>query len=227
MDPDFWHERWRDDRIAFHQARVNPLLERHHGRLAASADAREGSSPLILVPLCGKAHDMSWLRRQGWRVLGVELSEIAVRDFFTEHGLQAEPVPEGAFTRHSADGIDLLVGDVFALTSGEVAEVRAVYDRAALVALPAELRSRYVAHLSQILPAAAETLLITFEYPPHEFEGPPFSVSPGMVADLHPGRRVELVESVDAIEGEEGLRGRGATWLSEHVLLVGPRVGAA
>lgn len=220
MEADFWHERWRDGRIAFHQARVNPLLERHLVRLTADAEARAGARPLALVPLCGKSHDMWWLCEQGWRVLGVELSEIAVRDFFEEHGLAAAPVPAGAFTRYAADGIELLVGDVFALTAEDVAAVRAVYDRAALVALPSDLRARYVAHLEAILPPAGETLLITFEYPDGDVEGPPFSVDPVMVAGLHAGRRVELIESVDALAGERGLRARGARALTEHAFLI-------
>ena len=220
MDAEFWHERWRENRIAFHQNRVNPLLERHHHRLLPGATGR-GEKPVVLVPLCGKSEDMWWLRERGWRVLGVELSEIAVRDFFAERGFAAVPETDGLFTRYAADDIELLVGDVFDLTPERLTGVDAVYDRAALVALPPDLRRRYVEHMETALPERSRTLLITFEYPQHEFDGPPFSVSPGAVDALYAGARtVEHVESVDALRAETGLAARGASALSEHAFLL-------
>lgn len=220
MDAEFWHERWRANRIAFHQNRVNALLERHHHRLLR-VSAGGPDRPVVLVPLCGRSLDMWWLREQGWQVLGVELSEIAVRDFFAERGFAAVPETDGPFTRYAADDIELLVGDVFDLTPERLAGVDAVYDRAALVALPPDLRRRYVVHMQAALPERSATLLITFEYPQHEFDGPPFSVSPGAVDALYSATRtIELVESVDALRDESGLAARGATALAEHAFLL-------
>ena len=154
-------------------------------------------------------------------MLGVELSEIAVRDFFAERGLVPEPEADEAFTRYAADGITLLVGDVFDLTAERLAGVRAVYDRAALIALPPGLRRRYVAHLEAVLPPAAPTLLVTIEYPAGDFAGPPFPLGVGEVEELYVTRReVTHLEARDAMEGEDGLRARGATALTEHAFLV-------
>lgn len=54
-------------------------------------------------------------------------------------------------------------------------KVDAIYDRAALVALPFEMRVRYAAHLREITNTAPQ-LLVTFDYDQQKLDGPPFSV---------------------------------------------------
>lgn len=170
MDPAFWHERWRDGRIGFHQPEVTPQLERHWDALGLAA----GST--VFVPLCGKSLDMPWLAARGHRVLGIELSEVAVRDFFHEQGL----VPARHRSRYgehcSAGPYEIIIGDVFALDHMALAECAGVFDRAALVALPPELRRRYVDAGWAALPPGCRGLLVTLEYPQAEKAGPPFAV---------------------------------------------------
>src|SRR3546814_2467047 len=84
MDPDFWQQRWRDNRIGFHRDGVLPLLEKHWPSLGLATGSR------VFVPLCGKSLDMAWLAARGHRVLGVELSPLAVGQFFDENGLRSE-----------------------------------------------------------------------------------------------------------------------------------------
>jgi len=127
---------------------------------------------------------MIWLAQQGHRVLGVELSETAVQEFFAESGVTPNIDQQGAFKRYAADNIELLVGDIFALRATDLAGVAGVYDRAALVALPAKMRAEYAKLLGGLLPAKAQTLLITFEYSPGAAEGPPFSISAEEVSRL-------------------------------------------
>lgn len=69
MQADFWQARWQRNEIGFHLSEVNPYLLRHWPTLGLSADSR------VLVPLCGKSLDLSWLAGQGHAVLGVELAE--------------------------------------------------------------------------------------------------------------------------------------------------------
>lgn len=80
MNEAFWHERWARNEIGFHLGEVNPYLLRHWPSLALPNGAR------VLVPLCGKSLDMAWLVEQGFTVVGVELSEKAVRAFLTSNG---------------------------------------------------------------------------------------------------------------------------------------------
>ena len=170
MDPEFWHSRWRAGQIGFHEGRVNRMLAAHIGALNLSAGAR------LFIPLCGKAVDIHWLLSEGYRVAGIELSEIAVRDLFGEMDAKPEISQVGPLKRFAAQGVDIFVGDVFTLTSGILGPVDAVYDRAALVALPESIRGRYAAHVAAITPQAPQ-LLVTFQYDQTAMDGPPFSLS--------------------------------------------------
>jgi len=169
MQPNFWHERWKNREIAFHANEANPHLVKHIGRLNLSPGSR------IFLPLCGKTLDIGWLLGQGYRVAGAELSEVAVGELFAELRVVPQISDRGRLKLYSAPGIDVYVGDIFDLTAAELGKVDAVYDRAALVALPPEMRVRYAAHLQQITQTAPQ-LLICFEYDQTLTAGPPFAI---------------------------------------------------
>jgi thiopurine S-methyltransferase len=171
MQADFWIQRWQDKQIGFHQDRPTPLLLTHWPRVAAEAGGR------VFVPLCGKSLDLLWFAAQGYRVLGVELSRLAVEQFFAERERQPA-IRVSHLGHHYSDGpIEIICGDAFALDEQSLADCDAVFDRAALIALPEAMRQRYVGELYARLPAHCRGLLITLEYPPEEKQGPPFSVS--------------------------------------------------
>jgi thiopurine S-methyltransferase len=170
MQPAFWHNRWENDLIGSHQQQVNPYLQQHWPALGIAPGDR------VLVPLCGKSLDMAWLAAQGHDVLGVELSERAVKDFFSEHEREPQVSQQRAFTVYRSEGIELWCGDFFALTAGDVRGCTGLYDRAAIIALPPAMRERYVAHLQQLLPSPCKGLLITLDYDQAVTDGPPFAV---------------------------------------------------
>jgi len=189
-----WFASWREGRIGFHEGRPNAYLERHAGRL--------GAGRRVLVPLCGKAEDLAYLASLGHQVVGVELVEDAVRAFFAEHGLAPAVTPHGPFTAYRAGAITVLAGDVFATTAALLGPVDAFYDRAALIALPADTRPRYVAHLRGLFPAGARGLVVTLEYPEERMEGPPYSVTEAEVRGLYAGAEVELLDAAEARSGK-------------------------
>lgn len=170
MQTEFWLEHWRQGRIGFHRDAPLPLLVKYWQTLELPRDAR------VLVPLAGKSLDMIWLAEQGYRVLGVELSPLAVAQFLQEHGLQAQTRESEQGVHHVAGNIELIQGDVFALTEATLAGCDAVYDRAAIVALPPAMRERYARDVYDRLPVHCRGLMITFDYPQSEMSGPPFSV---------------------------------------------------
>lgn len=178
MHHDFWHQRWQHQQIGFHLSEVNPLLTSHFPALSLQAAQR------VFVPLCGKTLDIHWLLAQGFRVAGVELSQLAVDALFDELGLQPEIRQPGELRHYHAPAIDIFQGDIFALDHAMLGEINAVYDRAALIALPPELRLSYRRHLIEIT-ANAPQLLITFHYDPSLAAGPPFNVEADELASLY------------------------------------------
>ncbi len=216
MDPEFWLQRWREGQIGFHQDEINPYLRRHWHRLEPAPGER------VLVPLAGKSRDMLWLRNQGHAVLGVELSPLAVEQFFQESGVECRCQERGPFTCHSGAGVDLWCGDFFALTPQDTQGFRLAYDRAALVALPPDLRRRYAEHMKALLShPQARILLVTMDYPQSEMDGPPFSVSESEVrACYEPDFRVTPLERYDALAENALFRERGLTRLEERVYLL-------
>jgi thiopurine S-methyltransferase len=212
MHPDFWHDRWREGRIGFHQDKPTPLLLKHWPSLEVAPGAQ------VFVPLAGKSLDLAWLAAQGYRVLGVELSQLAVEQFFDEHGLVPARRTSRYGTHYEAGGIELVCGDAFALDAGALAGCAAVFDRAALIALPPDLRERYAHALYRRLPAGCRGLLITLEYPAHEKDGPPFTVPEPEVRALY-GRdwEVGVLERRDILGQQPLFREEGVTALETVV----------
>jgi len=210
MEPSFWHERWQKNAIGFHQDAINSQLLQFWPKLAPTARAE------IFVPLCGKSRDMLWLRERGHSVLGVELSPIAVRDFFTENSLTATRSNVGAFEIWEADRLKILVGDFFHLVANQLSKTSYVYDRASLIALPPALRENYAIHLTKILPNGADILLVTLEYPQNQMQGPPFSVKENEVHTLfNEHYRITQLQAKDVLAENDHLRQRGLNALSE------------
>lgn len=168
MEPSFWETVWNEGRIGFHEGRPNELLAAHVEAL--------GPKGRVLVPLCGKAYDLAFLAKRGHEVIGIELVETAVQAFFDEQGLEPTRSRRGTFEVYSAARITIFQGDFFAATPADIGPITAFYDRAALVALPPQMRSRYVAQLNALAGADRPGLMVTFEYPVGALEGPPFSV---------------------------------------------------
>lgn len=170
MEANFWHKKWETNDIAFHEGNANPLLVNYFQHLGLEKGSR------VFLPLCGKTLDIRWLLANGYLVAGAELSSIAIEQLFAELGLAPTITTLGKLKRYSAYNIDIFVGDIFDLTAKLLDHIDAIYDRAALVALPWEIRSRYTTHLRAIT-AQAPQLLVCYNYDQSQLEGPPFAIS--------------------------------------------------
>lgn len=197
MDADFWHNRWQEGRIGFHQSDVNEFLKCWWSSLKLPVKST------VFVPLCGKSKDMLWLAAQGHRVIGVELSEIAARDFFAEQNVQPDIEQAGDFVRYSANGVTIWCGDFFDLKPTDLEGVAAVFDRAALIALPKNMRLRYAEHLRALLPVGCQLLLVGMEYDESRLSGPPFNVPWAEISALfdHQGVLKILSEQMSEARG--------------------------
>lgn len=188
MEIAFWEARWKENRIGFHEGKPNALLSKHIAHL--------GETSRVLVPLCGKTEDMAFLRTQGHEVVGIEAVEDAVAAFFRERGIEPHVHDHARVRVYRGEGVTIITGDVFACTKEDVGSVTALYDRAALVALPEPMRAEYAAHLQSLLEPDARGLLITFDYDQARMQGPPFAVSSAEVARLWPSAK--LLDEVSA-----------------------------
>lgn len=198
MDPDFWHERWQADRIGFHESEGNSMLVTHFNKLSTSKGER------IFVPLCGKTRDIAWLLSKEHQVVAVELSELAVEQLFAEIAIEPQITELGELKHFGAPDLDIFVGDIFELTPRILGAVNAVYDRAALVALPEKMRVSYAKHIADISINAPQ-LLITFEYDQSLMAGPPFSIDEEEIRCVYKDRyEISLLASAPVAGGLKG-----------------------
>lgn len=201
MKAEFWHEMWARETQGFHEPKGNAMLVRHAKTVWPEETQR------IFIPLCGKTRDIAWCLAQGWSVVGAELSLKAIEDLFADLGVVPQISDAGALKHFQAPSLDVFVGDVFDLTAERLGSVTGVFDRAALVALPEQMRRDYARHVVQITEGAPQ-LLITFDYDQTVMDGPPFSVPKGFVDQVYAGPyQIQPLEST-AVPGL--LKGRVA-----------------
>lgn len=168
MEQQFWHNAWaKSEKPGWQQDAANWALQQHWVADSAS----------VFVPLCGRSPDLEWLHQQGHTVIGVELSESAVIRFFEERQLVFEKTMDNALSVYTAERYRLYVGDYFAVEPRHLENVTQVYDRAALIAMPPQMRPSYAGHLRKIMPAHAQLMVVLLEYDQQLMNGPPFSVS--------------------------------------------------
>jgi thiopurine S-methyltransferase len=214
MDPQFWVNRWTENRIGFHVKGANPLLKQYW---PASLTAGRVPAGRIVVPLCGKSEDLRWLSEQGHDVVGVELSEIAAKAFFTEQGIECTVTSEPPFTVFRGKGITIYVGDFLKFTTSVAGEFDYFYDRAAVIALPPSMRPAYARQLASVLTPKSSGLLISLSYEPSESDGPPFSVPEKEVHVLFSGFEIQKLDEKDILEDEQRFKDRGVRSLLETV----------
>ncbi|QIR15701.1 thiopurine S-methyltransferase [Shewanella aestuarii] len=210
MQPQFWHEKWQLQQIGFHQPQVNPFLIRywHELRLAPNAE--------VFVPLCGKSLDMCYLAELGHHVLGCELSQTAVEQFFTENQLSYSLKPQGVHQYYSTEQVSLIQGDIFSLPTNATEHIQGFYDRAALIAFPEEMRQQYALALAKLIPSGVTGLLITLDYPQDTLSGPPFAVSPDWIEQyLAPYFDISLLSCEDVLADNPRFVNKQVPWLNE------------
>lgn len=212
MHPDQWRDRWKQNRIGFHESSVNPYLCQYLPKFSLNP------GETIFLPLCGKAHDIAWLAQRGFKVVGIELSEIAIESFFSEHGLKYQQSESDRFVLRRSGDISLIQGNYFDLQAQDLSDCKMVYDRAALIAIDAANRDRYCAHMLSIIPQTTGQLLITLDYDQAQMEGPPYAVPETEVDQYYESEySIDRLEQNDVLDERPRWREQGLTALNETV----------
>lgn len=216
MDHAFWLKRWQNAETGFHRSEAHAFLTSYWSELALPKASR------VFVPLCGKSSDMIWLAKQGHHVVGAELSPVAVDGFFEDLSLTSNKQTQGGLVSKTAGPYELWQGDVFELTRQDVGNIAAIYDRAALVALPSDLQVQYANLLTDLLPVGGHIFLVSLSYSPSEMKGPPFSISTAVVEKLFSAHYdiVCRTRNSDALNDSQNLKQRGLTALTEILYLL-------
>jgi thiopurine S-methyltransferase len=212
MEPASWLERWARGETGFHLPTVNPYLPRYWPALELQPGAR------VLVPLAGKSVDLLWLRERGHEVVAVELSPLAADALFAGLGVTPTCTQEDGFEIRRVPGLSFHIGDFLAATTALIGQIDAVYDRAALIALPPSVRAAYAGHLSALQAPGARTLLVGFEYPQQQLQGPPFAVHAAEIRALFGAtHEIRTLACEDILAQEPRFQARGVTALAERV----------
>ncbi len=218
MHTDFWLERWQEGQIGFHQDAIHPCLQQFFATLKLPPAAT------VFVPLCGKSLDMLWLIQADYKVIGIEISQQAVEAFFSENRLAYKTRQTDGFVLYESEGIQLYCGDFFQLRAEHVSSCQAIYDRAALIALPPEMRSDYAVHKQSLFPDGLDTLLITLDYAQDEMQGPPFSVPAEEVAQLYArDYQIDELQRLNIIEQESHFQQKGLSNMYETAYRLMPK----
>ena len=222
MESKFWQQRWQEGRIGFHKSDVNPELIKYFSNLALPIGSR------VLVPLCGKSIDMVWLACAGYDVVGIELVESAVQAFFAEQNITptitelTSTADKSTLKRYqgqlAGQTITLWAADIFALSTIDIGDIDAVYDRAALIALPANMRADYSRHIVKLSNNAPQ-LLITLNYDQSKKDGPPFSITQQQLHQYYSAdyKIVELESKSSTLNAASEIL------VTEHVWLLKPQ----
>lgn len=199
MQADFWHKKWQDNEIGFHMSEANPMLVAYFHALNVKPGQR------VFIPLCGKTLDIAWLLGQGFAVVGAELSRLAIDELFKQLGVTPLITEYEELLHYQAPNLDVFVGDIFYVSEGLLGAVDAIYDRAALVALPVDMRARYAKHLMSIS-VNAKQLLITFDYDQNLLPGPPFCVNEAEVQQHYASQyQIQLLANEPVPGGLKGV----------------------
>lgn len=214
MEASFWQARWGAGQIGFHEGAPNRFLLRFGERLEPAGS--------VLVPMCGKSVDLDALAQRGLRVTGVEWVEQAVLDYFRERGEVPAKAHEGGLASYTRGDVTLLQGDFFAFAPAQPFD--AIWDRAALIALPRAMRDRYAKELTRSIRPGGRMLLVTLEHDARDGEnpsGPPFEVTPAEVhAHYDAAFDVEELAFEDVLSSSQNLVAKGATRVAERCWLL-------
>ena len=156
-----WLEKWKQGTTPWHKPEVDHNIQDHLKELTKGE-----ANVSILVTWCGKSLDLLWLCQQSCDVVGVELSEIAVKQLFEENSVPYSTKKLGEFTLYQAEDrkLKIFLGDYYKLTPDLAGTFDTAWDNNAFGSSPPADRQKYVSVLSSLLKPKGRVLLANWEY---------------------------------------------------------------
>lgn len=172
-----WKEKWEEGKSVWHKSNPNPLLVEFFNRF----DADSLKNKRILVPMCGKSVDMKWLYDQGMSVVGVDVVELAVKQFFCDNNMEYEvkdsSIP-GATLFHHDERMSILLCDIFNINTEVIGgPCSYIWDRGALGAIQYTEVEKYTKIVESVLADDAQGLIECFTFDRGLIPGPPYAVT--------------------------------------------------
>ncbi|KAG8133358.1 putative Thiopurine S-methyltransferase-like protein, partial [Naja naja] len=171
-----WLNLWETNNIGFHKKEEHQFLTKY---LDIFVNGRKELR--IFFPFCGKAVEMKWLADMGHHVVGVEISESALKDFFMEQNLSfseeiVSEIPGAKLLKCTSLNICLYCCNLYDLTS-------------------------YAQLILSLMNRMCRCLLVTLLYDARKHKGPPFYVADSDVKSLF-GKDCEIqcLEKVYSLE---------------------------
>lgn len=214
-----WQGKWLSHNIGFHRDQGHKLLKKH-----LDLFLKDESGLRVFFPLCGKAVEMKWFADRGHSVVGVEISELAIQEFFLEQNLSysEEPIaeiPGAKVFKNSAGNIALYCCSIFDLPRVNVGKFDRVWDRGSLVAINPADRKCYVDVMLSLLSRGFHYLLTVVSYDPTKHAGPPFYVPDAEIKMLFDAKcNIRCIEKVNAFE--ERHKSWGIDYIFEKLYLL-------
>ncbi|XP_072026650.1 probable thiopurine S-methyltransferase [Amphiura filiformis] len=194
-----WVTQWENGRTKFHKSAVHPMLLKHIDRLVEGKD-----KPRFYLPLCGKSVDLKWLLDRGYAVIGCEIAELGIQQFFEEHDIKYKTEKmteiEGTVYKGTDDDITIYSCDFFKLTSAIMSKVDCIWDRGSMAAINPEDRQKYSEVIIELMKPDSRYLLDMFQLEHHTFAGPPHNFEPEDAQKLYGTKcTVEHLENVNVM----------------------------
>lgn len=193
MDFEFWNNCWARPTQPFHLTGPHHFLIEHFER-------HFSGQPAVFLPLCGKTQDLTFLAQNGVKAVGVEFNPEAVTAYFKENRTDPKVTDFNSKKLFQSANIDLWLADFFDISPDDTGYFQLSFDRAALIALPDDMRAKYAQHLGRFLDDAGQILLVTMDYDASEMSGPPFLVDQDELQQLFPGATIKVIQRQSIIE---------------------------
>ncbi|CAK8673561.1 unnamed protein product [Clavelina lepadiformis] len=162
LNEEYWKKIWENGQIHdFHHANV-------HEHLIKYKDHFLHQNCRVFIPLCGKSVDLNYLAECGHEVVGCELSETAILQFFQEHSMtfKQSQYPKAPFEVFKAadKNITIYKGDFLKLNSSVIGKFDAVWDQGAFIAIHPSQRLKYTDIMKDLISLDGKYLLFSLQF---------------------------------------------------------------